>query len=53
MTLIMRRVLEITFAGLILNVVTVDSADAALQKLKSIKADVVVTDVTLEPRNGC
>jgi DNA-binding response OmpR family regulator len=48
----MRKVLEITFAGPDFNVITVDSADAALQKLKSIKADVVVTDVTLEPKNG-
>ncbi|MBK8251590.1 MAG: response regulator [Polyangiaceae bacterium] len=48
----MRKVLEITFTGPDFNVVTVDSADAALQKLKSIKADVVVADVTLEPKNG-
>lgn len=48
----MRKVLEITFAGPDFDVITVDSADAALQKLKSIKPDVVVTDVTLEPRNG-
>jgi DNA-binding response OmpR family regulator len=48
----MRRVLEITFAGPDFNVVTVDSTEAALQKLKSSKVDVVVTDVTLEPRNG-
>jgi CheY-like chemotaxis protein len=48
----MRKVLEITFAGPDFNVITVDSADAALQKLKSVKADVVVTDATLEPKNG-
>lgn len=48
----MRRVLEITFAGPDFNVITVDSADAALQKLKSVKADVVVADVTLEPKTG-
>ena len=48
----MRRVLEITFAGSDFNVITVESADAALQKLKAIKPDVVVTDVTLDPKNG-
>ena len=48
----MRRVLEITFAGPDFNVITVDSADAALAKLKSVKADVVVTDTTLDPKNG-
>lgn len=48
----MRRVLEITFAGPDFNVITVDSADAALAKLKSVKADVVVADSTLEPKNG-
>ncbi len=48
----MRRVLEITFAGSDFNVITVESADAALQKLKAVKPDVVVTDVTLDPKNG-
>jgi CheY-like chemotaxis protein len=48
----MRKVLEITFAGPDFNVITVDSADAALQKLKQVKADVVVADVTLEPKSG-
>jgi len=48
----MRKVLEITFAGPDFNVITVDSADAALQKLKQVKADVVVTDITLDPKNG-
>jgi len=48
----MRKVLEITFAGPDFNVITVDSADAALQKLRSVKADVVVADVTLEPKSG-
>ena len=48
----MRKVLEITFAGPDFNVITVDSADAALQKLKAVRPDVVVTDVTLDPKNG-
>jgi DNA-binding response OmpR family regulator len=48
----MRKVLEITFAGPDFSVITVDSPDAALAKLKSSKVDVVVTDSTLEPRNG-
>lgn len=48
----MRKVLEITFAGPDFNVITAESADAALQKLKSVKADVVVADVTLDPKTG-
>ncbi len=48
----MRRVLEITFAGPDFNVITADSVDAALQKLKSVKADVVVADVSLDPKSG-
>lgn len=48
----MRRVLEITFAGPDFNVITAESADAALQKLKSVRADVVVADVTLDPKTG-
>ena len=48
----MRKVLEITFAGPDFNVITAESADAALQKLKSVKADVIVADVTLDPKTG-
>lgn len=48
----MRKVLEITFAGQDFRVVTANSADAALQKLKSDKPDLVITDITLEPKNG-
>jgi CheY-like chemotaxis protein len=48
----MRKVLEITFAGQDFRVVTASSADAALQKLKSDKPDLVITDITLEPKNG-
>ncbi|WP_437762317.1 response regulator [Sorangium sp. So ce281] len=48
----MRKVLEITFAGQDFRVVTASSADAALQKLKSDKPDLVIADVTLEPKNG-
>lgn len=48
----MRKVLEITFAGTDLKVVTADSPDAALAKLKSDKPDLVIADVTLEPKNG-
>ena len=47
----MRKVLEITFAGQDFRVVTVSSPDAALQKLKSEKPDLVIADGTLEP-NG-
>lgn len=48
----MRKVLEITFAGPDFRVVTASSADAALQKLKSDKPDLVIADITLEPKNG-
>jgi CheY-like chemotaxis protein len=47
----MRKVLEITFAGPDFRVVTANSPDAALQKLKSDKPDLVITDLSLEP-NG-
>jgi CheY-like chemotaxis protein len=48
----MRKVLEITFAGPDFRVVTANSPDAALQKLKSDKPDLVITDLSLEPMNG-
>src|SRR5262245_60855890 len=49
----MRKVLEITFAGQQeYKVVTANSSDAALQKLKSDKPDLVIADGTLEPKNG-
>ncbi len=47
----MRKVLEITFAGPDFRVVTANSQDAALQKLKSDKPDLVIADLSLEP-NG-
>ena len=47
----MRKVLEITFAGPDFRVVTANSPDAALQKLKTDKPDLVITDLSLEP-NG-
>ena len=48
----MRKVLEITFAGPDFRVVTANSPDAALQKLKSDKPDLVIADLSLEPMNG-
>lgn len=48
----MRKVLEITFAGPDFRVVTANSPDAALQKLKTDKPDLVIADITLEPKNG-
>jgi CheY-like chemotaxis protein len=47
----MRKVLEITFSSPDFRVVTANSADAALQKLKSDKPDLVIADVSFEP-NG-
>src|SRR5947199_274884 len=48
----MRKVLEITFAGPDFRVVTANSPDAAMQKLKGDKVDLVIADVSLEPMNG-
>jgi CheY-like chemotaxis protein len=48
----MRKVLEITFAGPEFRCITVPGADAALDKLKNDKPALVVTDVTLEGKNG-
>ena len=48
----MRKVLEITFTGPDFRVVTANSPDAALQKLKSDKPDVVISDLSLDPVNG-
>lgn len=48
----MRKVLELTFAGEGYRVVTVDSADAALAKLRSERPALVLADVTLEGTNG-
>ncbi|MFO0757335.1 MAG: response regulator [Byssovorax sp.] len=48
----MRKVLEITFASPDFRIVTANSPDAALQKLKADKPDVVIADGSLEPKNG-
>jgi CheY-like chemotaxis protein len=48
----MRKVLEITFAGPDFRVVTANSPDTAMAKLKSDKVDLVIADLSLEPMNG-
>jgi CheY-like chemotaxis protein len=48
----MRKVLEITFAGPDFRVVTANSPDVALQKLKTDKPDLVISDISLEPKSG-
>ena len=48
----MRKVLEMTFAGEDFRVVTADSADAALAKLKSENPSLVLSDITLPGKNG-
>jgi CheY-like chemotaxis protein len=48
----MRKVLEITFAGPDFRVVTANSPDVAVQKLKTDKPDLVISDITLEPKSG-
>ena len=51
-SLTMRKVLEITFASPEFNIVTANSPDAALLKIKAEKPDLIITDGTLEPKNG-
>lgn len=51
-SLTMRKVLEITFASPDFNIVTANSPDAALLKIKADKPDLIITDGTLEPKNG-
>jgi DNA-binding response OmpR family regulator len=48
----MRKVLEITFASPDFRVVTANSADAALQRFKTDKPDMVISDITLDPKSG-
>lgn len=48
----MRKVLEITFAGPEFRCVTANGPDAALEKLKTEKPALVITDGTLSPQNG-
>ncbi len=48
----MRKVLEITFAGPDFRVVTANSPDGAFAKLKTDQADLVISDITLEPKSG-
>jgi DNA-binding response OmpR family regulator len=48
----MRKVLEITFASPDFRVVTANSADAALQKFRTDKPDMVISDITLDPKSG-
>ena len=48
----MRKVLEITFASPDFRVVTANSPDAALQKLKRDKPDLVISDLSLDAMNG-
>jgi DNA-binding response OmpR family regulator len=51
-SLTMRKVLEITFASPEFTIVTANSPDAALSKIKAEKPDLIITDGTLEPKNG-
>src|SRR5262245_14887566 len=48
----MRKVPERTFASTEFRCVTVNGPDAALQNVRSEKPDLVITDVSLEPKNG-
>src|SRR5215510_293426 len=48
----MRKVLEMTFAGEDLRVVTADGVDAALAKLRAERPSIVLCDVTLDGAGG-
>jgi CheY-like chemotaxis protein len=48
----MRKVLEITFSSPDFRVVTATGPDDAVAKVRSDKPAVVITDTTLDPRNG-
>jgi CheY-like chemotaxis protein len=48
----MRKVLEITFSGPDFRVVTATGPDDAVAKVRTDKPAVVITDTTLDPRNG-
>ena len=48
----MRKVLELTFAGEDYRVVTAESGDAALAKLRAERPSVVLCDVTLDGPGG-
>src|SRR3954468_23562100 len=48
----MRKVLEMTFAGEDFRVVTADSAEAALGKLRAERPSIVLCDVTLDGVGG-
>ncbi len=49
---IMRKCLEITFAGTEMTLVTCDSAGAALEQVKMLGPDLVIADVSLPPSDG-
>src|SRR4051812_38949333 len=48
----MRKVLEMTFAGEDVRVITADGAESAFAKLRADRPQVVLADVTLEGLNG-
>lgn len=48
----MRKVLEITFSGTDLKCVTAASADAAMERVKADKPQVVIADVSMDPKTG-
>jgi CheY-like chemotaxis protein len=48
----MRKCLEITFQGTEFNVVAVETAQEALEKVKTLKPDLVIADASLPPNDG-
>jgi CheY-like chemotaxis protein len=48
----MRKVLEITFSGTDLKCVTAASADAAMERVKADRPQVVIADVSMDPKTG-
>ncbi|MBI4700437.1 MAG: response regulator [Deltaproteobacteria bacterium] len=48
----MRKVLELTFVGAEFELVTVDSAGAAIERIKAARPALVIADVSLPPTDG-
>jgi CheY-like chemotaxis protein len=48
----MRKCLEITFSGTEFELVTVESAESALEKVKTLSPSLVIADVSLPPHDG-
>lgn len=48
----LRKVLEITFAGTDMRCITAASADAAIERVRAEKPQLVIADVSMDPKTG-